>query len=163
LRKLTDEGIFLFFHFFKFFKRRSHFMANSLRGRIQVACGIIERNGLVLAAQRSDQMSMPLKWEFPGGKIHPDESPEKCLQRELLEELSVNIRVSQGLPVSEHDYPSFHIALFPFICEIASGALSLNEHAALAWLHPERLDILDWAAADMPIVKVYLANLAGNR
>ena len=51
---------------------------------IHVTCAIIERDGLVLAARRSRSMRMPLKWEFPGGKIEPGESPEACLHRELM-------------------------------------------------------------------------------
>ena len=52
---------------------------------IHVACAIIERGGLILAAQRSEAMSLPHKWEFPGGKIDPGESPEECLRRELID------------------------------------------------------------------------------
>lgn len=56
---------------------------------IQVTCGIILKDGKVLVAQRSEAMSLPLKWEFPGGKIVRGESEEDCLKRELLEELNI--------------------------------------------------------------------------
>ena len=55
--------------------------------KIHVACAIIEENGRVLAAQRNEFGRMPLKWEFPGGKIHVNESPEECLKREVMEEM----------------------------------------------------------------------------
>ena len=60
---------------------------------LRVACAIIERDGRVLAAQRSAAMTLPLKWEFPGGKIEAGESPEECLIRELMEELGVTVLV----------------------------------------------------------------------
>ena len=62
------------------------------RPHLQVSCAIIERDGLVLAARRSATMSLPLKWEFPGGKIDPGESPEECLVRELREELRILVQ-----------------------------------------------------------------------
>ena len=62
---------------------------------IQVTCAIIERDGLVLAAQRSAAMSLPHKWEFPGGKIHQGKSTSECLRRELLEELNIHVSVGK--------------------------------------------------------------------
>jgi 8-oxo-dGTP diphosphatase len=123
---------------------------------IHVACAIIEHNGLVLAAQRSASMSLPLKWEFPGGKIDPGESPEQCLKRELVEELGVTISVGPALKPTTHSYPTFTVTLYPFICAIENGEITLNEHAAIAWLPPEKLSSLDWAEADGPILAEYV-------
>lgn len=123
---------------------------------IQVTCAIIERDGLVLAAQRSAAMSMPHKWEFPGGKIDPGESPEECLRRELVEEMGVHVRVGASLPVSTHDYPTFTITLHPFICKIEAGEIALHEHAAVTWLPANVLHTLDWAEADVPVIASYL-------
>jgi 8-oxo-dGTP diphosphatase len=122
---------------------------------IHVACAVIERDGLVLAAQRSATMAMPLAWEFPGGKIHHGESPEECLRRELVEELGIRVRVGRPLPLSTHSYPSFTITLYPFVCSIEAGEITLNEHAAVAWLTPERLHELEWAEADLPVIEAY--------
>ena len=130
---------------------------------IHVTCAIIERDGLVLAARRSAAMSMPLKWEFPGGKIHPGESPEECLRRELLEELGIHARVGQSLPTSSHSYPSFDITLHPFLCTIDSGEIVLHEHAAIAWLPSDELKTLDWAEADLPVIDAYLSMVGGVR
>ena len=129
---------------------------------IQVACAIIEHNGRVLAAQRSEFMSLPLKWEFPGGKIDDGENPEECLIRELTEELNINVAVEFLLPPVNHDYTNFSVMLHPFICIIVSGKIILHEHKAIVWLSPQELTSLDWAAADIPVVFAYLENLKRN-
>ncbi|NVN92790.1 MAG: (deoxy)nucleoside triphosphate pyrophosphohydrolase [Desulfuromonadales bacterium] len=123
---------------------------------IHVACAIIERNGHVLAAQRSASMSLPLKWEFPGGKIDPGETPEQCLQRELVEELDVIISIGSTLAPTTHHYPTFTVTLYPFICSIEQGEVTPSEHAAIVWLPPEKLLSLDWAEADGPILAEYM-------
>jgi 8-oxo-dGTP diphosphatase len=122
---------------------------------IHVACAIIELGGKVLCTQRSESMSLPLKWEFPGGKIDEGESPEECLRRELHEELGIEASVGQALPISTHHYPSFSVTLYPFICEIISGEITLHEHRAMVWLPIEELHTLDWAEADWPIIKEF--------
>jgi len=124
-----------------------------------VTCAIIERQGLVLAAQRSAAMSQPLKWEFPGGKIRPGENPEACLHREIVEELGVQIDICKPLQPATHVYPALTVILYPFICSIANGELQLNEHAAVAWLPPGELSALDWSAADLPVVAAYCRQL----
>ncbi len=123
---------------------------------IQVTCAIIERDGFVLAAQRSAVMSLPLKWEFPGGKIHQEESPSECLRRELFEELNIHVSVGKSLSVSNYQYPTFTVTLHPFICSIEEGEIVLNEHAAITWLAPNNLHSLDWAEADVPVLESYL-------
>ena len=126
------------------------------RPHLQVSCAIIERDGLVLAARRSATMSLPLKWEFPGGKIDPGESPEECLVRELREELRILVRLEQKLPVSTHQYPSVTVTLHPFVCTMATGHPNPQEHDTVAWFTPEELSTLDWAAADVPVLATYL-------
>jgi 8-oxo-dGTP diphosphatase len=106
---------------------------------LHVACAIIERDCLVLAAQRSASMSLPLKWEFPGGKIDPGETPQECLKRELLEEMGVAIDVVKPLSVHTHHYPEFAVTLYPYVCSIASGEIVLHEHSAIVWLLPADL------------------------
>ncbi len=123
---------------------------------IQVTCAIIERDGFVLAAQRSAVMSLPLKWELPGGKIHQEESPSECLRRELFEELNIHVSVGKSLSVSNYQYPTFTVTLHPFICSIEEGEIVLNEHAAITWLAPNNLHSLDWAEADVPVIESYL-------
>jgi len=126
---------------------------------LQVACAIIERDGAVLATQRSTTMSLPLKWEFPGGKIAPGELPAECLRRELIEELGIYITVGRALSQHTHSYHNFTVTLHPFVCTIADGEITLHEHAAFSWLPPEELHTLDWAAADLPVIQTYTDSL----
>ena len=121
-----------------------------------VTCAIIERDGLVLAARRSAVMNMPLKWEFPGGKINPGESLQECLRRELLEEIGIRVILHEALPSYTHHYPECTVTLYPFVCAIDSGEIVLHEHAAIAWLPPEFLRELEWAEADLPVLASYL-------
>lgn len=102
-------------------------------------------------------MNMPLKWEFPGGKIDPGESAEQCLRRELVEEMGIHVYVGKSLPAHTHHYPTFTVTLYPFVCIIESGVIVLHEHAAAVWLSPDELHTLDWAEADLPVIKSYLA------
>jgi len=129
---------------------------------IHVTCAIIERDGLVLAAQRGAVMNMPLKWEFPGGKIDPGESAEQCLQRELVEEMGIQVQIGRSLLVHTHHYPSFTVTLYPYVCAILSGEIVLHEHAAVVWLSPDELHTLDWAEADLPVIAAYRAGVDGG-
>lgn len=124
---------------------------------IHVTCAIIERDDLVLATLRSAAMSMPHKWEFPGGKINPGESAEECLRREIQEEIGIKISISRSMPACTHHYPSFTITLYPFVCTIEKGRPILHEHADLIWLRPTELHTLDWAEADVPVLAAYLS------
>lgn len=123
---------------------------------IQVTCAIIENDGKVLCAQRGQNMSMPLKWEFPGGKLESGETPTQCLRREVEEELGLSISIIESLPPSRHRYATFEIELIPFRCIMLGGELSLLEHAQIVWLRPDELNKLDWAEADIPVVKHYV-------
>lgn len=137
-------------------------ISQTARKHIHVTCAIIERDGLVLATQRSAAMSMPHKWEFPGGKIDPGETAEECLRRELLEEIGIQARIGRSLPASTHQYPTFTITLHPFICTIEEGEIVLHEHEALLWLEPGELLCLNWAEADIPVLEAYLATNGGK-
>ena len=128
-----------------------------MKKELSVVCAVLVRDGLVLATQRSASMSMPLKWEFPGGKIEPGESPSECLHREIFEELGVRISISRQLPLSRHEYPNLAVTLYPFVVTIVSGNIQLREHAAAIWLSPEQPSGLDWAEADLPVLAAYRA------
>ena len=129
------------------------------RKTLHVACALIERDGFLLAVQRSSSMSLPLKWEFPGGKIEPGESPAECLRREILEELALEVEVGEALACVAHDYPEFSVVLYPLRCRIAAGEPTLAEHAAARWLAPAELGSVDWAAADLPVLESWTARL----
>lgn len=98
-------------------------------------------------------MHLPLKWEFPGGKVEPGEDEALAIVREIREELQLDITVCARLEAVEYAYPSFRIRLVPFTAEVAGGELSLLEHAAAKWVSVDELDGYDWAPADVPIVE----------
>ncbi|WP_121808228.1 (deoxy)nucleoside triphosphate pyrophosphohydrolase [Mucilaginibacter kameinonensis] len=126
---------------------------------IKVTCAIIvNADGLVLAAQRSATMNQPLKWEFPGGKIEPGETAEACLIREIKEELHVDIEIVSSLPANTHQYPNFTIQLIPFVCRIIASEILLKEHLDFKWVAKDELLVLDWAEADVPVVRYYIEN-----
>lgn len=126
---------------------------------IDVTCAIIVSNNKILCVQRSALMSMPLKWEFPGGKLEEGESEEECLLREIHEELGLGVQITNRLKENIHEYhENLRIRLIPFICEIISGELSLKEHSQSKWLEKPDLLLLDWADADISIVLDYMKN-----
>ena len=120
-----------------------------------VVAAAILRENRVLCVQRSKHTKeyVSLKWEFPGGKVEVGESREEALVREIREELSVDIEVSEFLMTIEHTYPDFHLTMHVFKCVLDQGEITLNEHVDAKWLSLEELDQLDWAAADIPVVK----------
>ncbi len=126
--------------------------------RISVTCAIIEQDGKILCAQRGEKMKHSLKWEFPGGKIEEEESAIICLKREIKEELGVEIKILERLPSNFHIYSSIEIELIPFRCSLQSFEIDLLEHSTIEWLPIEKLKYLDWAEADIPIVKHYIKN-----
>lgn len=122
-----------------------------------VACAIILNNqNKVLACQRSANMHLPLKWEFPGGKIEENETAEDCLIREIKEELNIEIQILEQKIANDHHYSDKSIRLIPFICRHLSGEISLKEHKDFRWLDKSNLLDLDWAEADLPILNEYL-------
>ena len=122
---------------------------------IQVVAAAIFQNDKVLSVQRAEHEKeyVSLKWEFSGGKVEVGESREEALVREIREELSVDIKVSEFLMTVEHTYPDFHLTMHVFKCVLDQGEITLNEHVALKWLSIDELDQLDWAAADIPVVE----------
>lgn len=127
---------------------------------IKVTCAIIEDNGRILAAQRGENMGMPLKWEFPGGKIEEGEKADECIKREIKEELDTEIEITGTLPSHVHDYGTRKIELIPFICRIKGGSVYCREHKRIIWDEPNKLSMLDWAEADVPVYLDYLKTLA---
>ena len=120
---------------------------------IDVTCAIININGKTLVVQRSAEMKMPLKWEFPGGKIEAGESEEECIKREILEELNIEIEIIKRLSPSCFDYGDISIRLIPFVVEYLKGEIELKEHQRYLLLDKEELRGLDWAEADVAVLE----------
>lgn len=125
---------------------------------------IEDGSGCVLVAQRPAHKHLALKWEFPGGKIEPGESPEAALARELREELGCELIISRALPRFVHDYGDVAIEMAPFVCRLASASRPPHphEHVALRWVAPAELPALDLAAADLPVVASYARDPGGR-
>ncbi|MFA9378280.1 MAG: (deoxy)nucleoside triphosphate pyrophosphohydrolase [Lachnotalea sp.] len=122
----------------------------------EVSAAILIYKNNILCAQRNkgkyDYVSY--KYEFPGGKIEPGESPEEALKRELSEEMDIDSSTEnmQFFYTVNHKYPDFEITMHSFICPMKSDAFNLKEHIDYKWMNIDNLESLDWAPADIPIV-----------
>ena len=119
---------------------------------IEVSCAIIIKDSKILAVQRGLGSSHPMKWEFPGGKIHHGETAQQCVVREIEEELKVQVYVLSQLEQVDFDYGTKKIRLIPFICKISSGELILTEHVAKCWLDIDDWQTLEWLGADYQLI-----------
>jgi 8-oxo-dGTP diphosphatase len=128
--------------------------------KIEVVAGIIFWKNLILCVQRPKNKLHYIseKYEFPGGKLEEGETREEALNRELLEELNISIKIKSFFLTVVHKYPDFELIMHSFRCETDSNEITLNEHIDKKWLHINELTKLDWAAADIPIVNKLVLN-----
>jgi len=119
-----------------------------------VACGLIDPDGRVLIAQRPPKKEMAGLWEFPGGKVEPQERPEEALIRELKEELGIAVQEPCLAPFTfaSHSYPGFHLLMPLFVCRRWYGTPVPLEHTALKWVRPRDLPSYPMPPADVPLI-----------
>lgn len=124
---------------------------------LEVVAGIIKYNDKILCMQRPDgkHKYTSFKYEFPGGKIEPGEKNYEALIRELKEEMDMNININEDdfYMTVNHTYPDFEITMHSYICNVDSDKFVMKEHIDYKWLDKNELDKLDWAEADIPIMK----------
>ena len=92
------------------------------------------------------------QWEFPGGKIEDGETPQTALVREIKEELDTIVEVGELIDTIEYDYPSFHLSMDCFWCEVVEGELKLLEAEDANCLNRDELDSVQWLPADLKII-----------
>jgi 8-oxo-dGTP diphosphatase len=118
------------------------------------AVALIDADGRVLLAQRPEGKPMAGLWEFPGGKVHDGETPERALIRELDEELGIDVEASCLAPFTfaSHAYPGFHLLMPLYVCRKWSGIVTAREGQQLKWVRPPRLGDYPMPPADKPLV-----------
>ena len=130
--------------------------------QINVVAAVIVRNGKIFATQRG-YGEWKDWWEFPGGKIERGESPEEALQREIREELAIDIAIDSHLTTVDYDYPDFHLTMHCYLCHLKYDTLPhLLEHEAAKWLGKENLEDVKWLPADVEVIKALNEDIRTN-
>ena len=125
---------------------------------IRVTAAILEKDGKILIAKRKtgDELFAGL-WEFPGGKVEEGETPEKCMARELKEELDIEVEVGELITSNKHKYPQGIFELLAYRVKHISGKMVLNDHEEMKWVTADDMPRFEFPPADLPIIK-YLRN-----
>lgn len=124
-----------------------------MKEHIDVAAAVILFDDKVFAARRKPGIHLAGYWEFPGGKVENGETPEQCLFRELQEELCVRTKVGKYIGESLYDYGTKVVRLIAYHVEHIEGDFQLIDHDELCWLGVEELESVEWAPADIPLLK----------
>lgn len=120
-----------------------------------VVAAVIVRDGRVLACQRSRKSRFGLKWEFPGGKVHTDETPVAALERELEEELGVRTKIGKEILRTQHKYPQMReaVQLIFFEAVVEAGEIENRIFENIEWVEPAKLKEKDFLDADRELIE----------
>ena len=118
----------------------------------RVTAAILINNEKIIIAKRKSTGQLPNKWEFPGGKVENDETPEQCLKRELKEEFDIDVSVGEYLGSSTYHYDHISIELMAYRTFWEGGRFKLKDHDDVAWVSLQQIGEYDFAPADIPFV-----------
>ena len=119
---------------------------------IPVVAALIVRDGRLLIARRPEGKHMAGRWEFPGGKLEKGESPEEAIEREIREELEIEVGIERYLMTVEYDYPAFHLSMDCFLCHFGDGTPRLMAASAGEWVSGAEMQALQFLPADKGLV-----------
>ncbi|MGZ8347198.1 MAG: (deoxy)nucleoside triphosphate pyrophosphohydrolase [Allosphingosinicella sp.] len=119
-----------------------------------VAAALVDGARRVLLQQRAPRRAMAGLWEFPGGKVEPDELPEAALVRELREELGIEVAADALVPAGFASAPvgERHMILLLYVCRTWSGTPQPLDASALKWLTPAEMEAGEMPPADRPLI-----------
>jgi 8-oxo-dGTP diphosphatase len=140
----------------KLYKKIKLLLAYLAGHKRQVVAAIIEKDSKILIARRKAHDTLGGKWEFPGGKIEPGETPERCLKRELKEEFGIESEIGALVSSTRFIYYLVPIELLAYRVRYVSGDIKINEHDEIAWVRAQDLESYDLVRADRPIAKAVL-------
>ena len=118
----------------------------------RVTAAILVNDEKILIAKRRSTGKLPNKWEFPGGKVEINETPEQCLQRELKEEFDIDVSIGEYLGSSIYHYDHISLELMAYRTFWDGGRFKLKDHDDVAWVSLEQIGEYDFAPADIPFV-----------
>ena len=127
-------------------------MENTERRKIEVVAAVIIEDGKLFTTQRG-YGDFKDGWEFPGGKMEVNETPEQALARELREELEIKVEVKDLIKTIEYSYPKFDLTMHCYLTKIVEGTPNLLEHEAAKWVTKDEIDSVDWLPADLEVIE----------
>ncbi len=134
-----------------------------MKKNIHVVGAVITDGEKILCAQRGTEKALPELWEFPGGKIEENETPQEALRREIQEEMHCEIEIGEQVEHTVYEYDFGIVHLTTFYCKLLEGTPVLTEHMAIEWLEPTELEKIEWAPADIPAIEKIARTFGAKR